>query len=1320
MSVASTGVVTGATFNGIQAVNNGTDISISATEVSGGGSGINALNTGTGVLSITSTGAVIGETSTGIIASSSGTDLTLQVADVTGAMNGILAFNTGTGALSIAAEGDVKATTITGISATTSGTDLTIDVVNVISGYVGIVADNTGTGVLSITSTGAVTGTTGSGIISSSTGTDLILQVTDVTAGVMGIVAANSGSGAVSITSTGDVTGINAAGIYAMTSGTDLTIDAVAVTGGLAGIVAVNTGTGDLSIAATGDVTGTADNGIDATNAGTDLTIDAVNVTGGLKGISAINTGTGALSITSTGDVTGTADNGINATTAGTDLTIDTLNVTGGVTGIVAANSGSGALSITSTGSVTGSTSNGITASNTTSGTDLTLQVADVTGVIVGIQAHNYGSGALNITSTGAVTGSSNFGIFGTNSLSANDLTIMAADVSGGLVGILADNTGTGDLSIAATGDVTGTADHGIDATNAGTDLTIDAVAVTGGLKGISAVNTGTGALSITSTGDVTGTADNGIDAVTAGADLTIDALDVTGGLAGIVADSTGTGALSITSTGAVIGETSTGIDASSIGTALTIQVADVNGVTSGINAINGGSGALSITSSGTVTGTADDGIHAATAGTSLRINTANVTGGVKGISALNSGTGVLRIDSSGLVTGLGGAGIIAHNLNSAATAMRLNVNSVSGSTRGIEVAQQGTGELNINISGLVQGGSDAGLVIADMAAGTVGTIINSGTLTSAQLGGVRFTDLALFAGDFNNQGDITAGLSGIAFDASPTTHGIVLNQINGTISGDVLLGTGDDLFTFSGGVIDGDIIGQSVGTVNINAGAGNILTLNGVTNVEDFNIVSGTLNQLGDFSTAGNTTTIASGATLSFSTPIAGSGAFISSGNVQFLGDEATGGLLTQAGTVTLESGSTIDVPLFIATADESDVRIIMNTTSFVDNGAIVIEDSLWYNFELLADNGVVSVTVSTEDLSTLSTDPNISAFGAAQTAFFGNGGQGAVIDYLSLLPDYDVDDFEQAAGIFSPSVSGAVVQGALLVNDASSRLITQRFANDTNGEQFNGLWLQAFGGTAEQDGTDSVLGFDANTDGVALGYDRDLGQWRAGVALSRGETEVDNDRFANDQIEIQSTDITLYGGYKLDQWFASASLSVASLDYDFKRTSLVPGESGIKANTSGDLLRLAVAAGMHYTEINGVALAPVVSLLYTSLGVDGFTEIGGANMQINYADNATLTSELGINASKLLVTNEWTITPSASLAWSHEYLEESEQAMVKFADQSFEQNGFERNQDQVKLGLAVEAINSEGVIVGASYRASMGSDFTSNQGSVTVRYEF
>ena len=780
------------------------------------------------------------------------------------------------------------------------------------------------------------------------------------------------------------------------------------------------------------------------------------------------------------------------------------------------------------------------------------------------------------------------------------------------------------------------------------------------------------------------------------------------------------TGALSITSTGAVIGETSTGIDASSSGTALTIQVADVNGVTSGINAINGGSGALSITSSGTVTGTADDGIHAATAGTSLRINTANVTGGVKGISALNSGTGVLRIDSSGLVTGLGGAGIIAHNLNSAATAMRLNVNSVSGSTRGIEVAQQGTGELNINISGLVQGGSDAGLVIADMAAGTVGTIINSGTLTSAQLGGVRFTDLALFAGDFNNQGDITAGLSGIAFDASPTTHGIVLNQINGTISGDVLLGTGDDLFTFSGGVIDGDIIGQSVGTVNVNAGAGNILTLNGVTNVEDFNIVSGTLNQLGDFSTAGNTTTIASGATLSFSTPIAGSGAFISSGNVQFLGDEATGGLLTQAGTVTLESGSTIDVPLFIATADESDVRIIMNTTSFVDNGAIVIEDSLWYNFELLADNGVVSVTVSTEDLSTLSTDPNISAFGAAQTAFFGNGGQGAVIDYLSLLPDYDVDDFEQAAGIFSPSVSGAVVQGALLVNDASSRLITQRFANDTNGEQFNGLWLQAFGGTAEQDGTDSVLGFDANTDGVALGYDRDLGQWRAGVALSRGETEVDNDRFANDQIEIQSTDITLYGGYKLDQWFASASLSVASLDYDFKRTSLVPGESGIKANTSGDLLRLAVAAGMHYTEINGVALAPVVSLLYTSLGVDGFTEIGGANMQINYADNATLTSELGINASKLLVTNEWTITPSASLAWSHEYLEESEQAMVKFADQSFEQNGFERNQDQVKLGLAVEAINSEGVIVGASYRASMGSDFTSNQGSVTVRYEF
>ncbi|MBL4622528.1 MAG: hypothetical protein JKY89_09025, partial [Immundisolibacteraceae bacterium] len=65
------------------------------------------------------------------------------------------------------------------------------------------------------------------------------------------------------------------------------------------------------------------------------------------------------------------------------------------------------------------------------------------------------------------------------------DLTINAAAVSGAKYGVNARNIGSGALTITTSGAVTGTNDDGIYARNAGTDLTINAASVTGGIRGI-------------------------------------------------------------------------------------------------------------------------------------------------------------------------------------------------------------------------------------------------------------------------------------------------------------------------------------------------------------------------------------------------------------------------------------------------------------------------------------------------------------------------------------------------------------------------------------------------------------------------------------------------------------------------------------------------------------------------------------------------------------------------------------------------------------------------------------------------------------------
>ena len=82
---------------------------------------------------------------------------------------------------------------------------------------------------------------------------------------------------------------------------------------------------------------------------------------------------------------------------------------------------------------------------------------ATITGFGAGIDAYNHGTGALEITATGAVTSINGIGIDAYVSY-GTDLTISAADVTGGKTGIYANNyLGTGALMITATGAVTGT-----------------------------------------------------------------------------------------------------------------------------------------------------------------------------------------------------------------------------------------------------------------------------------------------------------------------------------------------------------------------------------------------------------------------------------------------------------------------------------------------------------------------------------------------------------------------------------------------------------------------------------------------------------------------------------------------------------------------------------------------------------------------------------------------------------------------------------------------------------------------------------------------
>ncbi|WP_320338155.1 autotransporter outer membrane beta-barrel domain-containing protein [Enterobacter asburiae] len=260
-------------------------------------------------------------------------------------------------------------------------------------------------------------------------------------------------------------------------------------------------------------------------------------ITAGMDGFSIYNTGPGAVNLTTTGQVTAT-DRGIDIHTLGSDVHVNAADVTGGLNGIYIENSiNAGNITVNVSGSAIGRQNYGIYSSALH---DLTIKSTNAHGFAHAVWALS-NLGKLDIASTGALTSTGDFSMgVRADNFSGTDVNINVNDVSGSYRGISVTNAGTGSSVIKSSGKVIafGVQGTGINALNAGKDLTIDANVVSGTVIGIDAQNDGTGALSVITRGAVTGTAEYGIRALNTGngpVDVTISTgSSVQGGLAGI------------------------------------------------------------------------------------------------------------------------------------------------------------------------------------------------------------------------------------------------------------------------------------------------------------------------------------------------------------------------------------------------------------------------------------------------------------------------------------------------------------------------------------------------------------------------------------------------------------------------------------------------------------------------------------------------------------------------------------------------------------------------------------------------------------------
>lgn len=623
---------------------------------------------------------------------------------------------------------------------------------------------------------------------------------------------------------------------------------------------------------------------------------------------------------------------------------------------------------------------------NATNGSVFVQTAGALTGHSEGVLVNQAGPGTITLDLSGAIN-SSGLGIRVRDSVLGGGIRVTtgAVTANGAAINVRTVSS-TANVTVIANGDLQAASGTGISTgVEAGGTGNIDLTAngAIDGLLGALAQNSGTGSVKITTVGPVNAL-NEGISALTNGGDVTVIAGDVTSGSAsaitvrqeiatanasvtnvtagnvsgtsGIVVTNPGTtGSIGITANGTVTGTAGSGIIVTG-GGAVSVSVADiVTGTTRGLTLVGGdrGTGDISVTGAGGFVGGTGD--------------AANI---------LNNGNGTITIDIAGATSSAGGNGIFVRD-----TALGGDISVTTGALTALAVGADGvnfdsesvTGDISVVVNGDIAAG-DAGIIVGarafnigtgniditangsvDAAFGIVGDNFGRGSTTVTAIGMVNATDReGIFArtrgGDITvTAGDVTSisdnAISARVFGASGTID-VTAGNVSGA-GGILALNTGA-----------GSIGITANGAVTGTTGAGIDVTGNGAVSVNVADVVTG--------ATRGLTLVGGTGGTGDIS--VSGAGGFVGgTGDAANILNNGNGSVSVN---VSSASSSTEGNGIFIRdTALGGDINVTTGTVTALgaDKNAIdVFAESLTGNVTVVANgdlraaNTAVSVTQS------------------------------------------------------------------------------------------------------------------------------------------------------------------------------------------------------------------------------------------------------------------------------------------------------------------------------------------------------------------------
>lgn len=497
-----------------------------------------------------------------------------------------------------------------------------------------------------------------------------------------------------------------------------------------------------------------------------------------------------------------------------------------------------------------------------------------------------------------------------------------------------------------------------------------------------------------------------------------------------------------------------------------------------------------------------------------------------------------------------------------------------------------------------------------------------------------------------------------------------------------------------------------NTGTLTLNGGSSVIGAIGGANGLKQINVIGGNVSVTGaiqaqGFSLGINTLTITGALTTNaagtISTTFASDSVF---GKIVVNGDSAiNGGGITVIPTVTgaLTNGTTYRIVEAPSGTNGAPVSVINNNPRYTFSG-------------LPTTIGNVDIQLTgIAPLATLVTGAGALAVASILDTNAPVGSDLRTIqDAIAILPDTAAINNALAqlapsnTNLAAPWVAGQAtrlfedlwmarleeIQGACcdISCDPNKPKMQNNLHECKDAEQHSNWWGKAFGSVGRQGDEGNMRGYDTQSAGLMLAYDKPLNHdTRVGLGAGYADSDVE-DSHSPARTKIDSYQVTGYLDYTPDPWFVQAALTAGVDRYDGVRYISFPGiNRRASADYKGQQYTGLVAVGKHFY-VNETTITPLVSLQASNIRVDSYREkgAGDANLRVDSQSYDFLQSSLGIKAERVIQTTTGAVAPEVHAKWSHDFKSTTmeQDAVFTGGGSAFTVKGIRQDRDLYNVG--------------------------------------